>query len=127
VGGSFVADSAYNYICIGVHFLDDDIVVEQVAPVEKWQIAYYWIDDVCVSDQDGVCATVVSMSEFVEPEYNPFPNPVNDVLYFPRAAQVDRIEIANSVGAIIQSIVDIPMKVNHLFRSKVNRVMTLLF
>ncbi len=56
VNGSFVADSAYRYLVIGNHFRDSLTAIEVLDPdtVLGFNIAYTFVDDVCVSlDPEG--------------------------------------------------------------------------
>ncbi|MEO8068221.1 MAG: hypothetical protein ABI599_11065 [Flavobacteriales bacterium] len=56
VNGSFVADSAYEYIVIGNHF--DNATTDTVHLAEGWPWyarGYTLIDNVCVSSSPGVC------------------------------------------------------------------------
>ncbi len=53
VGGSFVADSAYQFIVLGNHF--DDAHTNAVAFGGTEQFAYYLIDDVCLSPDPSFC------------------------------------------------------------------------
>jgi len=55
VSGSFVADSAYNYLLIG-NFFTDSMVSLQVNNPFGFLTSYYYIDDVCVSTDSLTCA-----------------------------------------------------------------------
>jgi hypothetical protein len=48
VFGSFIADSAYTQVLIGNFFSDSNTSINQIVPA-SYDIAYYYVDDVCVS------------------------------------------------------------------------------
>lgn len=54
VSGSFIADSAYNYMVLG-NFFDDSHTNSFSTVVTSMYQAYYFIDDVCVSIDSFIC------------------------------------------------------------------------
>lgn len=74
VSGSFVADSAYNYIGIGNYFSDSATIIVPGDATSNY--AYYLIDDICVSDVVETCQLITdrkeNTNEFIG---NVFPNP----------------------------------------------------
>lgn len=79
ISGSFVADSAYQYVVIGNFFSDaltDTVHMEQGPSLG----AYYLYDKVCVSPLPGQCPMVTSVEGVHEQMFQVFPNPVSSVL-----------------------------------------------
>ena len=56
VSGVFTADSAYQYLVLG-NFFNNALTDTIGLPPWNGEVAYYFIDDVCVSRQKGGCAT----------------------------------------------------------------------
>ena len=79
ISGSFVADSAYQYVVIGNFFQDvltDTVHLELGGTIG----AYYLYDNVCVSPNPGQCPMVTSVEDDNDPVIQVFPNPVSSVL-----------------------------------------------
>ncbi|MEO8151163.1 MAG: T9SS type A sorting domain-containing protein, partial [Bacteroidia bacterium] len=97
IAGSFVADSAYQYLIIG-NFYDD-------AHTDTAQCsggyAYYLIDMVCVSTDSANCVGNVGMQENQKPALNIFPNPVRDVLNIQHSSVENQYAIIDATGKII--------------------------
>ncbi len=77
ISGSFIADSAYKYLCIG-NFFDDantDTLSMNVGLYSS-NLSYYFIDDVCVS-LDSLCSKnpVGFMNSNLRRGINIYPNP----------------------------------------------------
>lgn len=49
ISGSFIADSAYQYVVVGNFFDDNQSSYVSLYPSGMWNMAYYFIDDICVS------------------------------------------------------------------------------
>lgn len=56
ISGSFVADSAYQYVVVGNFFSDEETSWSLMDPNGTGYMAYYYIDDVCVSSDPQYCA-----------------------------------------------------------------------
>jgi len=85
VTGSFIADSAYQFLNIG-NFYDDqntDTLNIGQHPLMSINRAYYYIDNVCVTDDSLNCNVINSInSSNLERRLQIFPNPFNDILNF---------------------------------------------
>ncbi len=100
ISGSIIADSAYNYIVIGSFFDDDNTdtlhLPYQVVP----QIAYYYLDDVCVSTDSLYTQnwTTLSINEINKNKIVVYPNPASDYLIITMTSfdTIDTIEIYNA-------------------------------
>lgn len=79
IKGSFIADSAYNYVVIGNFFDDahtDTTVFNTGANTCQ---AYYYIDEVCVSPDSSTCGFTTKINLYnIETDVNIYPNPCSD-------------------------------------------------
>jgi len=83
VSGSFVADSAYTYLSIGNFFNDSatSYFLHDISAV----LAYYYIDDVCVSTDSLICSgeIIKDVTENdIEFSISIFPNPTKGKIHF---------------------------------------------
>lgn len=62
IAGSFVADSAYQWLYVGNFYGDDQTQFVVVDPGGD-QVAYYYVDDVCLAPVQGYCAEAVGLPE----------------------------------------------------------------
>ena len=75
VSGSFVADSAYQYLMVGNHYdnaLTDTILLGPSIQLPK---AYTLVDNVCVSAGDKACPQANGVGSLADSEVLMFPNP----------------------------------------------------
>jgi hypothetical protein len=78
ISGSFIADSAYNYIIIG-NFFNDNLTDTIRMANGSLDDAYYFIDDVCVSTDSLTCNATVGINEVKNTDdFVLFPNPFTD-------------------------------------------------
>ena len=111
---SFIADSAYNYLYLGNFF--DDLHTDSVfAPTTMGGVgAYYYIDDICLSNDSLTCESVTGISDLND-SYNKFivyPNPVARDLYFKNITTSIYIQLFDSVG---REILNGNLNPNHPF------------
>ena len=79
VNGSFVADSAYQYLVIGNFFsraLTDTVILEGDGSLG----AYYFVDGVCVTKAGQPCEFTTGVAEAEETGPFAWPNPASDRL-----------------------------------------------
>jgi len=100
ISGSFIADSAYQYIIIGRFFDNNNIILECFD--ENNPLSYYYIDDVCVSTDSAFCWDYVyncnsSIEDKIvyKPEFTLSPNPANDNVY---------VQMENKMFQIVKSV-----------------------
>lgn len=75
VKGSFIADSAYNYVVLG-NLLTDSLTKSERLTSKQLALAYYYIDDVCVSQDSATCQRNLGIDKAsVESALRVFPNP----------------------------------------------------
>jgi hypothetical protein len=80
VKGSFLADSAYQYINIG-NFFDNAHTDTLNFGDQLAKGSYYLIDNVCVSEDSNLCYYPISISENeFDNAYSIYPNPVSSIL-----------------------------------------------
>jgi hypothetical protein len=69
ISGSFIADSAYEYVMIGNFFHPDSVDIQLTSLFGNNQQVYYYIDEVCVSTSPFTCANNnVGLSELPKSE-----------------------------------------------------------
>lgn len=81
ISGSFVADSAYQYMVLGNFFMDsqvDTLLIGDTTGAPSCY-AYYYVDDICVSTDSMQCA-VASVQELTLEDATVYPNPFTDKL-----------------------------------------------
>lgn len=66
IAGSFVADSAYRFVYVG-NFFGDDQTQFIVMNAAGDQVAYYYVDDVCLSPTPGYCPEAVGIHDYAGP------------------------------------------------------------
>lgn len=99
ISGTFTADSAYNYLAIGNFF--DDSLTSHIKLDSIASMAYYYVDDVCISTDSNYCNSISSLSHFdLENPINVFPNPVNDELNI-QGIGFTKIVIYDNLGRIV--------------------------
>lgn len=75
VAGSFIADSAYDYLIIANFFKDANTDTLLFKPSQIYCFAYYYVDDVCIST-DALTCGLTDISEIqLENAIKIFPNP----------------------------------------------------
>jgi len=83
IAGSFLADSAYEYIALGNFFSD---FLTNISSSGSGCDAYYYLDDVCVSTDSLACGFSVGINELQKTAITLFPNPFSNQLTFSLAA-----------------------------------------
>jgi hypothetical protein len=123
ITGSFVADSSYTFINIGRFAYDSSTNVVQV--LGSSCIAYYYIDDICVSTDSAYSYNYIwtEINEnILKPEISIFPNPAIDFINikFPFLSETYSITIYDIFGRevyfnpkVINEVEHIPIKDNH--------------
>jgi hypothetical protein len=102
ISGSFVADSAYQYLMIGNFF--DDSNIELVDNGGAGFLAYYFLDDVCLSTDSLLCANFPSSVENsgTQDPITLYPNPAHDLIRIVNRLNIPfDVEIYNSVGQLL--------------------------
>lgn len=108
IKGSFIADSNYQYLCIGNFFINGLTDTLHYFNYQAYQ-SYYFVDDVCVSVDSNTCFTSVGLPYIFGNKTQPkiFPNPSNDLLSITTGNEpVYQITIIDYRGKIIKKIND---------------------
>jgi hypothetical protein len=105
ISGSFTADSAYNYFCIGNFFTDS--LTSYIKLDSTAAIAYYYVDDVCISTDSNYCNSLTGLEirNFKNP-ISVFPNPVANQLTVKttNSVPITHLKIFTTSGQIIRNI-----------------------
>lgn len=106
ISGSFIADSAYQYILIGNFKNDQNVDTISIAGggfINYYFDTYYYIDDVCVSLDSLTCDLnpegIYNLKE-TKANINLYPNPANNQLTVESAKAINTIEITDAVGRV---------------------------
>lgn len=122
IEGSFVSDSAYEYFLIG-NFFD----YTHTDSVGSNCNSYYYIDDICISDDSLVCEMGVGIKLYSSPSFlNVSPNPVTDLLSistsnFPLLITIynnSAQEVYNSIEAKKEILIDVSGLTNGIYLLK---------
>jgi hypothetical protein len=99
ISGTFTADSAYNYIAIGNFYTDSHTSIIQLDSIAT--LAYYYIDDICVSTDSNYCNSISGITniDFKNP-MKIFPNPLQSELNIESIGFTD-IEIYDDIGKLV--------------------------
>ena len=103
ISGSFIADSAYQYLIIGSFYDDNNIdtlnLPYQVVP----QASYQYLDDVCLSTDSLYCEIWTGLSEqfSAQNQIQIYPNPASNFIHIKTINEIERIQIVNSIGQIL--------------------------
>lgn len=99
--GTFIADSAYQFIGIGNYFDDANTLVDSSNSHPTSNYAYYLIDDICVSASSKECNAVTSIDDNAPiGPMDIYPNPATGQLSFTglRASVGAEVLVYNGVG-----------------------------
>lgn len=87
VYGSFVADSAYQYLTIGNFYESQFTDTENIGP---FNYAYYYVDHVCVSINPTTCDIPMSIKLIAESENSYiYPNPCTEVFFVKQDSKIN--------------------------------------
>ncbi len=103
VSGSFIADSAYNYIILG-NFHDSAQTDTMLfgGPPFGGSLSYYYIDDVCVTTDSVYNETWTGMVEnYTDVLPLVYPNPTSEIINVSGITDINEICIVNLFGSTI--------------------------
>ncbi|MEX1132301.1 MAG: hypothetical protein WEC15_03680 [Flavobacteriales bacterium] len=101
VSGSFVADSAYQYLAIG-NFFSNALTDTMNLASDDYVDAYYFVDGVCVRLSGQPCEFITSIAEPVEQGPIVWPNPAADLVQL-RAGAGTRWQAFDAVGRLMDA------------------------
>lgn len=103
ISGSFIADSAYQYLCIGNLFNDTntDTILTSLVPVAYH--AYYYIDDICLSTDSLYNETWTGLNQNEEKvnSISIFPNPSIGFFTVESPIPIEGYSLFNMKGQLI--------------------------
>jgi len=102
ISGNFIADSNYQYLCIGnfYDFLNTDTLI--ITPAMT--AAYYFVDDICVSTDSMYNQTWTGLQKIDENNIKIWPNPTSDFLLFQTLNVIDEIQIFDCSSRLVRSV-----------------------
>jgi hypothetical protein len=104
--GSFIADSAYNYVVLG-NFFEDNYTDTLILNTSISCLSYYYIDDVCISTDSAYTINYIYTGihhEKLEDNFNIYPNPNNGnfaLNYNFGEIGKGKFNVYNSIGQLI--------------------------
>ncbi|CAN5385290.1 hypothetical protein BH11BAC1_BH11BAC1_04690 [soil metagenome] len=104
IGGSFIADSTYQYLMIG-NFYDDAHTDTSDCAALTDHLAYYYVDAVCVSTDSIYDSNWIGIHEIITNHevLDLFPNPVNNMINLNNFSEENSFSIINITGEEILS------------------------
>jgi len=104
VSGSFIADSAYQYLCISNFFNDNNTDTLSTSPFPTQ--AYYYIDDVCVTTDSlfNETWTGISQTETTQNSISIFPNPTQGFIMLESPIPIQAYTLYNIYGQVICNV-----------------------
>ena len=101
IKGSFIADSAYNFLTVGNFFQNN--AIDSIVFDENLFGSYYYIDDVCVSLDSNLCHGQLGNSMIDDqPKVQVYPIPATDIINISiQNNSIITIEILSLTGKIV--------------------------
>lgn len=100
ISGSFIADSNYQYVCIGNFY--DYLHTDTLAYIPFPFSAYYYIDDICVTTDSLFNETWTGIHDIEQDYVQVFPNPAHEFVQFKSNQIIDEVRIFDSRGKYIR-------------------------
>ncbi len=99
VGGTFIADSAYQYLVIGNYF---NLVLTDTFHCYSSDLSYYYIDNVCVSSDSTTCMIPTSITQMLGKSeiISIFPNPADRLLHIRNSIHATHCLFYNTFGEV---------------------------
>ena len=82
VSGSYTAKGGEQFITIGNFYnnLETDTIFVWSHGINYWQDGYYYIDDVCISEDSLTCNPINGIQQLENLEFNIYPNPFKNAI-----------------------------------------------
>jgi hypothetical protein len=108
ISGSFIADSAYNYVMLGNFFNEANTDTLYFGGSNYYTFSsYYFIDDICVTTDSIYNGTWTGIAQATSKsvDFNLYPNPSNDIIHISlRGKNIDSVSFINCLGQLIYSV-----------------------
>ena len=101
VSGSFVADSAYQYVMVGNHFDNANTDTMHFAALNWTAKAHTLIDNVCVSPNPKGCPQALGVSEPALEAVVLFPNPASTEISLSGVPQGSSLTMHDALGRLV--------------------------
>jgi len=102
IKGSFIADSAYQYIAFGNFF--DDLNTDTLGVGMTNTSTYYYFDNVCITTDSTLCNDITSFADFPDQDINSLiimPNPSTGEFSISADKNISKIELFDGVGKMV--------------------------
>ncbi|MGZ3861629.1 MAG: T9SS type A sorting domain-containing protein [Bacteroidia bacterium] len=100
ISGSFIADSNYKYVSLGNFFTSS--FTDSIQTQGTFCDAYYYIDDVCVSD-DSIYAYTYNIKNINKSvSFTCFPNPFNDHMLIRSDEFIAEVKLYDIMGCLVR-------------------------
>lgn len=100
LAGSFIADSAYSYLCIGNFFTDINTDTIRIGSIPDY--SYYYVDDVCITTDSIFNETWTSLPYIIDTFSLRFwPNPFRQSFFINKCLQKNELSIYDLTGRIV--------------------------
>jgi len=121
ITGSFVADSAYQYLVIG-NFFDDFNIDTLIIGSTFLCYSYYLVDDICLSADSSTCLTVGIQNWNHDYDLKIYPKPLQDesVLDLPESLHSYILKLYNVLGEEVKINYEIDQEKNRITIKKGN-------
>jgi len=111
IKGSFTANGNENYLIIGNFNRSQNTTALQVNSNINAPVAYYYIDNICVSTDSSYCANYTGIEEELKDNFNIYPNPATDYFEINQAlTKTFSLTIYNPLGQKLYEEKDITTK-----------------
>ncbi len=105
IAGCFVTDSAYQYVCFGNLFDDANTNFLDFTGGINPAGAYYYIDDVVVTEDTSLCPTSTSIYTIPNQAITVYPNPFLDAFFIDNPLnEVFELSLFDSIGNLIRQL-----------------------
>jgi len=106
ISGSFIADSAYQFVVVGNFFSDEDTDWSLLDSAGIWNYAYYYVDDVCVSADLQFCQVQNGIVPHAVVPFHVWQQGAGEVLQAEGllALEVDRIRVFDAIGRLVADV-----------------------
>ncbi|MBN8697362.1 MAG: T9SS type A sorting domain-containing protein [Bacteroidetes bacterium] len=104
VSGSFIADSAYNYLMLGNFFDEANTDTLYFGGPNNWtNESYYFLDDICVTTDSMFNETWTGINDLEQnnEKLNIYPNPSNDIIKISTTSYIEEIYLTNCLGQTV--------------------------
>lgn len=105
IRGSFVADSAYRYIVVGNFFSDEETDATVANTDGYWNLAYYYVDEVCVSPDPLYCKLLSGVVDAASEPFRVWQGEGGALQVAGlRGSDVEVLQVVDAVGRIVARI-----------------------